>query len=116
MSDAKRLLLDECVPRSLRRNLPEWEVHTVRGLGWDSKLDGELLRLADAQFDVLITVDRRLPFQQNLSGLRLGIVVLLAYRNSLRFLQPLIPDLKRAIVAVDAGKVIFVQQGTNSRS
>jgi predicted nuclease of predicted toxin-antitoxin system len=57
--------LDECVPRTLKRELPEWEVVTVREHGWASKLDGEVLRAADAEFDVLVTVDRRLVHQQN---------------------------------------------------
>jgi hypothetical protein len=102
------VLLDECVPRSLCRELPEWTVHTVRGIGWESKLDGELLRAANAEYDVLITVDRRLVFQQNLSGLRLAIIVLVAYRNSLRFLQPLVPEIKRVLNAIQPGEVAVI--------
>jgi hypothetical protein len=102
------VLLDECVPHSISRELPSWTIHTVRGIGWESKLDGELLRAANAEYDVLITVDRRLVFQQNLTGLRLAIIVLVAYRNSLRFLQPLLPELAQVLDAIQPGEVVFI--------
>jgi predicted nuclease of predicted toxin-antitoxin system len=87
VSDPRRVLLDECVPATLRRHLPDFEVKTVRQLGWDSKLDGELLREADQKFDVFVTVDRNLVYQQNLSGISLGIVVLVAFSNDIRELH-----------------------------
>jgi predicted nuclease of predicted toxin-antitoxin system len=105
---ARRVLLDECVPRTLRHELPEWAVDTVREIGWASKLDGELLRAADEEYDVLITVDRRLVYQQNLTGLRLAIVVLLSYRNSFRALQPLVPELKEVLGSVRPGEIVFL--------
>lgn len=110
MNPPTRILLDECVPRTLARELPEWDVHSVREVGWESKLDGELLRATKAEYDVLITVDRRLVFQQNLSGLQLSIVVLVAYRNSLRFLQPLVPELKEVLQRIGPSEVVFVPQ------
>jgi hypothetical protein len=68
---------------------------STRGLGHRlaSTLDGEPLRAANAEYDVLVTVDRRIVYKQNRSNLRLAIVVLVAYRNSLRALQPLVPEL-----------------------
>lgn len=102
------MLLDECVPRTLKRELPEWEVTTVREHGWASKLDGELLRMADAEFDVLVTVDQRLAHQQNLSGLRLVLVVLVAYRNSMRVLRPLVPELRDVLSTIGPGEIAFV--------
>ena len=59
-----RVLLDECVPRALRNDLPGHEVKTVAELGWAGVRNGELLRRAAAAFDVLITVDRNLEYQQ----------------------------------------------------
>jgi hypothetical protein len=67
-----RVLLDECVPRALRNDLPDHEVKTVAELGWAGVKNGELLRLAAAAFDVLITVDRNLEYQQSFAGLSLA--------------------------------------------
>jgi predicted nuclease of predicted toxin-antitoxin system len=102
------MLLDECVPRTLRRELPKWEVVTVREHGWESKLDGELLRAAEAEFDAFVTVDRRLVHQQNLSGLRLPIIILVAHRNSMRFLRPLAPELRAVLATIEPGEVVYV--------
>jgi predicted nuclease of predicted toxin-antitoxin system len=71
-----RLLLDECVPRRLRRELPNHEVRTVPEMGWAAKENGELLRLAESHFDVLITADQKLRYQQSVSGRNIAVVVL----------------------------------------
>src|SRR6266849_2144231 len=67
-----RVLLDECVPRALRRELPGHEVRTVAEAGWAGVRNGELLQLAAKQFDLLLTVDRNLEYQQNFAGLALA--------------------------------------------
>ena len=72
-----KLLLDECVPRRLKNDLKEHDVQTVDEL--KGVLDAEVLRAAAAQaFDVFITVDRRIPFQQNLLQFNLALMVLAA--------------------------------------
>jgi predicted nuclease of predicted toxin-antitoxin system len=71
-----RVLLDEQLPRRLARELVGHDVSTVRQQGWAGVKNGELLRrAADRGFEVLLTADRSLPFQQNLAGARLGVVV-----------------------------------------
>ena len=60
-----RILLDECLPRRLKRDLPGHEVRTVPELGWASKQNGDLLALAEGKFDVFLTVDRNLSLQQD---------------------------------------------------
>jgi hypothetical protein len=70
-----RVLLDECVPRALRNDLPGHEVKTVAELGWAGVKNGELLRRAAAAFDLLITVDRNLEYQQSFEGLSLAVIV-----------------------------------------
>ncbi|MGB6362765.1 MAG: DUF5615 family PIN-like protein, partial [Thermoanaerobaculia bacterium] len=70
-----RVLLDECLPRRLKHELPDHEVRTAPEMGWAGVENGELLRQASGEFDVFITVDRSLEFQQNLSDLAFGIVV-----------------------------------------
>jgi predicted nuclease of predicted toxin-antitoxin system len=100
-----RLLLDECIPRRLRRELPHHAVRTVPEMGWAAKENGELLRLAESQFDVLITVDQRLKYQQSVSGRNIAVVVLIAPRNKLEFLRPLIPQLEQVLSQVNPGEL-----------
>jgi|GEM_PF-1491410 hypothetical protein len=66
-----RVLLDECVPRALRNDIPGHEVKTVAEVGWAGVKNGDLLRFAAAEFDLLITVDRNLEYQQSFEGLSL---------------------------------------------
>jgi predicted nuclease of predicted toxin-antitoxin system len=70
-----RVLLDECVPRALRRELPDHDVKTVAEVGWAGLKNGELLQRATLQFDVLLTIDRNLEYQQNFAGLSLAVVI-----------------------------------------
>ena len=90
-----KILLDESLPRKLRLDFgPEHEVWTVRDKAWLSKKNGELLKLmADDNFDIFITVDRNLSYQQNLERLSVTIVVLIAKNNRLDTLRMLIPKI-----------------------
>ena len=67
-----RVLLDECLPRKLKSELAEHEVRTAQEQGWAGLKNGELLKVADRSFDVLLTVDRNIAFQQNLKGMRIA--------------------------------------------
>lgn len=100
-----RVLLDESLPRQLRRVLSGHEVITVPEAGWAGTKNGELLRLAEPEFDVFVTMDRRLPFQQNLTGLRLCIVILIARSNDIAELLPLGPALQDAVENAEPGTV-----------
>ncbi|NOZ38731.1 MAG: hypothetical protein GXP24_00715 [Planctomycetes bacterium] len=88
-----RILLDECVDRRLVALIIGHKVTTVPRHGWAGKKNGELLRLAAAEFDVFITVDNNLPDQQNLQLYDLAVAVLVAPTNRLADLQPLVPQL-----------------------
>lgn len=93
-----RLLLDEMLPRKLKRLLPERvEVVTVQERGWDSKKNGELLALAEKEFDLLLTTDRGIPHQQDLSRFDLEVVVLSSRSNRLSDLEPLMHEVRRLI-------------------
>jgi len=93
-----RVLLDEQLPRHLAREIVGHDVRTVQQRGWAGLKNGELLRVAaDAGFDVLVTADRNLQFQQNLSQSQLGIILLVAPSNGLEHLRPLLPNLLAAI-------------------
>jgi hypothetical protein len=77
------VLLDECVDWRLSREIVGHDVETARQLGWTTVQNGELLTLASEQFDVFVTVDRNLSFQQNLGLLSIAVLVLRANRTGL---------------------------------
>jgi hypothetical protein len=88
-----RILLDESLPGPLCAELPGHSLQTVAEAGWSAVDNGELLRLAAGRFDVFLTADQNLQFQQNLSALPLAVVVLAARTNRIEDLRPLIPEL-----------------------
>ena len=68
-----RILLDECAPRPLKRELPDYEIRTVVEMGWSGKKNGELLRLmSQERFAILLTTDQNLRYQQNLQQAGVG--------------------------------------------
>ena len=97
-----RILLDESLPGPLREELPGHSVRTVAEAGWSAVGNGELLRLAAGQFDVFLTADQNIQFQQNLSALPLAVVVLAARTNRIEDLRPLIPELLSRLKALPA--------------
>ena len=88
-----RVLLDECLPRRLKRELVGHDVKTAPEMGWASKRNGELLTLAVSRFDVFLTADRNLSYQQDVSEFDIAVVVLVARSNRLDDLRSLIPRL-----------------------
>jgi len=95
-----RLLLDESVPSRLRRSLSDHYVRTVVEVGWSGIKNGKLLALAAVDFDAFITVDKNLPFQQNLATLPIALIVLDAVSNELPVLVPLVPALLRELASL----------------
>ena len=87
-----RILLDESLPRPLGLALIGHNVSTVQEQSWNSLSNGALLRQAAGTFDVLMTADRNIEFQQNLATLPIAIIVLVADSNRLESLEPLIPE------------------------
>ncbi len=92
-----RILLDECVPKRLGRFLSEHDVITTPQAGWSGITNGELLQRASKDFDVLVTVDRNLAFQQSLSNLPLPVIVIHAQSNKLGDLSPHVPKLQELL-------------------
>ena len=78
---------------------------TVPQAGWAGIQNGELLRLAQAQFDVFVTVDRNLSFQQHLPQFTIAVMVLHAPTNRLKDLRPLIPQLQHMVLSAPKGQV-----------
>lgn len=88
-----RILLDESLPWELKAELPGHDVQTVQEAGWSSLKNGELLVRAAGKFDVFVTADQNLQYQQNLSTLPVAVVVLVGKSNRIQDLRPLLPDL-----------------------
>jgi hypothetical protein len=104
-----RVLLDECVPRALRKELLAHEVMTVAEVGWAGVKNGELLQLAARQFEVLLTVDRNLEYQQDFAGLALAVIVVHAPSNDVAVLRPLMAAVLAAISETKPGKVTHIR-------
>lgn len=103
-----RILLDESLPRQLVPLLPEHEVRTVAAMGWAGIRNGPLLQLAAGEFDAFLTADQNLEHQQNLAGLPIAVVVLVAPVNRIEALRPLVPRLLQALEALTPRQLVRV--------
>ncbi|HEY2411234.1 MAG TPA: DUF5615 family PIN-like protein [Pirellulaceae bacterium] len=107
-----RIVLDECVPRRLRDEFPGHEVRTVVDLGWSGKRNGELIALvAAAGFNLLVTVDRNIRFQQKIAQSTITLIVLIAVSNAREDLLPLMPKVLAAIESTVPGQVVEITAG-----
>ena len=105
-----KVLVDECVDWRLSRDIVGHEVKTARQMGWSTIRNGELLGFAAKEFDVFVTVDRNLSFQQNLPAFAIAVIVLRARTNRLSDLQLLIPDRLSCIPTAKPGAVTYVER------
>ena len=103
-----KVLLDECVDRRLARELAVFYVRTVAELGWAGITNGELLSRAALEFDVFLTVDRNLPFQQHLAKYQISVILVEAVSNRLSDLVKLVPQIVKAIPMAPGGTVTRV--------
>lgn len=103
-----KILIDENLPRKLAAHLEGHECRTVVECGWSGKKNGELLALADPQFDVLLTLDKNLPFQQDLDSVRIAVLIIRARSNRIQDLLPVIPDCLTALKSIRPGQVVRV--------
>lgn len=92
-----KILLDECVPFKLRYSLADHHVYSVKMMNWAGIKNGELIALADKQFDIFITIDKNLSYQQNLSRLRTAVVRISVPNNKLDTILQRAPDLLAVI-------------------
>ena len=103
-----KVLLDECVDRRLAHELSPYKVRTVTDLGWAGITNGELLSRAALEFDVFLTVDRNLPFQQHLPKYNIAVILVEAVSNRLSDLLKLVPRIVEAIPTAPGGTVTRV--------
>jgi len=101
-----KLLLDECMPRRIKNYLPGHECHTVPEAGWAGKKNGDLLSLAEQSgFQVFLTLDRGLEYEQDLRGRELAVILISAKSSRLADLLPRIPTILDALRSVQAGQL-----------
>jgi hypothetical protein len=103
------VLIDESLPKPLRRELPGFEVFTVAQRGWASTKNGALLQLAEsAGFGAFLTADQSLRYQQNLTASRLRIIVFVAPSNRLEHIRPLLSEAIAALHAMSPGELRLI--------
>jgi predicted nuclease of predicted toxin-antitoxin system len=104
-----KILLDECMPRKLKPLLSGHDVRTVAEAGYAGKKNGELLRLAEKEgFEVLLTLDQGVAYQQNLTGRKISVVVLRTKSSRLRDVKPLLGSCLSALPSVGAGSFLEI--------
>jgi hypothetical protein len=104
-----RVLLDKCLPRKLKFAFSGHQVTTVPEKGWRGLKNGELLRHAESAFEVFVTIDQGLRYQQNLKGTKLGVILSVAPDNRIETLRPLMPQVVSALANIQAGTIIRLE-------
>ena len=96
-----KILLDECLPLKVKGLLSGYDVRTVREMGWSGLLNGDLMLIAiDGGFDVFLTADKNLRYQQNIANYDISIILLSVLINTLEGVKPLMPELLKTLPTV----------------
>ncbi len=104
-----KILLDECLDRNLALEIPHFYIKTVPQMGWSGLVNGKLLTNAQAHFDIFITSDKNLSFQQNLQKYKITVIVLCPAKNQLEYLKLLVPSLLKILSKPVNKKVIHIR-------
>lgn len=103
-----RVLLDECVTRHLKREFIGHEAHTVEEAGLKGLQNGRLLQAASGKYDVLVTVDQNVRYQQNFAVTTIAVIILKTRRSTYPMLKPLMPKVLALIARIKPGEVVVV--------
>ena len=103
-----KILLDEDLPVQLRHVFPDHEVRTVQYMGWNGQTNGELLASAKREFDVLITGDKSMPFQQSITEEDVALIVIAANSNTRSELAALVPRILEVLPTLNRGEIVRV--------
>jgi len=105
----KKLLLDECIPRKFKNHLPGHECLTVPEAGWAGKKNGELLSLAEAAgFQIFISLDQGIAYEQNLTSRKIAVILLRAKSNRLADLIPSALKILAVLESVGPGRLVLI--------
>ena len=106
-----RILIDECVPKRIRNAITGHDVRTVPDMGWSGTKDQPLLGLMQThQFDVLLTVDQNIQYQQNVQVYGIAIIILVASSNRFADLLPLMPNVIISLASIQPGSIVSIDQ------
>ena len=106
-----KILLDECLTKRLKPNLQEFEVFTVSEMNWNGIKNGKLISLCiENDFDLVLTIDKNLMFQQNLDKYNLTIVVLSSLTSKIEELVLFIPSFKLKIKNLEKHKAYIIEK------
>jgi Domain of unknown function (DUF5615) len=100
-----RVLLDESLPHALKKELVGHEVKTVREMNWNGIKNGSLLALAELLFDVFVTPDRSMQYQQNLNKFKIAIVVIKTRQTKMPVLRPAVPAILNVLASIAPGEL-----------
>jgi len=103
-----RILLDECLPRDLKDDLSGHHAATVGEMGWAGIKNGALLTLAEQEFDVFLTADRSIEYQQNMNKRAIVLVVLIVPDTKVETLRSLVPSLLNSLLHIVVGEVTHI--------
>jgi len=103
-----KIILDECIPKKIKNLIRGHEVSTVPEKGWAGVKNGKLLALVEFEFQVFVTVDRNLSFQQDIKNLKIIVVVLHSASNRFDALKTLMPELLLRLEKAKAGEILHV--------
>jgi hypothetical protein len=106
-----RILLDECLPKDLKHDLADHDALTVGEMGWSGVKNGKLLTLAEEyHFEVFLTADRSIEYQQNLAKRPIAFAVFISPDNKAETLRPLMPAFLHALPGIHPGEVVHIAQ------
>ncbi len=106
-----KILLDECVTQKLKQHLAEFEVKTVVEMNWSGLKNGRLMNAAiEEKFDILLTIDKNIAYQQNMSNYEIAVVVLDVKKSKIEILVEFLPKFKEQIDEFEKGKVHLIEK------
>ena len=104
-----KILIDECLPKKIKLELSSHFVQTVPEAGWPGKQNGDLLRVAELEFDALLTNDQNMEHQQHLKQFDLAFIVLVASTNDINDLRPLMPAVNEILNDIGPGEIRYIK-------
>lgn len=99
-----KIIIDECVPHTVKKRLPQREIKTVQEMGWAGVKNGELLKLVEAEFEIFITSDKNLRHQQNLQNRKIAILLLPS--NQIPIIINLLPQINGELEKIKSGDFV----------
>ena len=101
-----KIIIDECVPHIVKKRLPHHQIKTVQELGWSGVKNGELLNLIEADFDIFVTSDKNLRYQQNLENRKTAILLLPS--NQVPIIENLLPRIDEELEKIQPGEFVEI--------